>query len=216
MNAKWKPAVLAMVPGPPTGVHGKLHEICEPSDSPGASRFAARQGAEHIQIDWLSLYRSQIRINELEVGDFILSIIVNVLGHIPVELLKCRNVGCASSCNSRNFAVLDSPEFVVLDPQIAFDDFGRRQKPQNCHIAPGGDFDPGLTEEGRTTAKQPRGRSCRNQVFPDERAAVCQALQAIYHILHSASPFPSFFYPPIAVAEWIFQNRRVCRCVKMD
>ena len=42
----------AAVPGPPTGVHGELHEVGEPSDLLGPGRFAAGQGAKLIQIDW--------------------------------------------------------------------------------------------------------------------------------------------------------------------
>src|SRR5712692_1735134 len=38
----------AAVPGPPTGVHGELHEVCEPSDLLGACRLTARQGAKLI------------------------------------------------------------------------------------------------------------------------------------------------------------------------
>ena len=41
----------AAVPNPPTGVHGELHEVGEPSDLLGACRFTARQSAKLIQID---------------------------------------------------------------------------------------------------------------------------------------------------------------------
>ena len=35
----------------------------------------------------------------------------------------------------RDFAVFDSPEFVVLLPKITLDDFGRSQEPENCRVS---------------------------------------------------------------------------------
>src|SRR5436305_8887715 len=41
----------AAVARPPASVHGESHEVGEPADLPGASRFTAGQGAKAIQID---------------------------------------------------------------------------------------------------------------------------------------------------------------------
>src|SRR5258706_8871501 len=42
----------AAVARPPAGVHGELHEVGETSNLLGTGRFAARQRAKLIQIDW--------------------------------------------------------------------------------------------------------------------------------------------------------------------
>src|SRR6266511_4528399 len=48
---------VAAVLRPPTGVHGELHEIGEPSNLLGTSRFTAGQGAELVQINCLCALR---------------------------------------------------------------------------------------------------------------------------------------------------------------
>src|SRR6266566_6204068 len=169
MNAKWKPAVLAIAwrwsfgdrslsflgiagncpfskPGtaggnvspksgffvrlilrPITGVYGKLHEVSEPSDVLGTGSFTARQGAKLIQIDWIRPPGNQVRIDEGEVSEFIFGIIVNILGHVPIQHFKSLDVG-RTSTPSGDFAVLDSSQLVVLLPSIGFEYFGCRQE----------------------------------------------------------------------------------------
>src|SRR5258708_38909157 len=74
----------AAVARPPTGVHGELHEVGEPSDLLGACRSTARQRAKAIQIDGLRALRSQVCVEEGEVADLILGIIVDILRHVPI------------------------------------------------------------------------------------------------------------------------------------
>ena len=66
----------AAIAGPPTRVHGELHEVCEPRLVGGPVRRAALQGAKLIQIDWIRALRSQVSVNEGEMADFILGIVV--------------------------------------------------------------------------------------------------------------------------------------------
>ena len=114
--------VIAAVARPPTRVHGKLHEIGEPSDLLGAGRLTARQSAKLVQIDGLGPFRSQIGIEELKVGDLIVGVVMDVLVHVLIQHLNGRGVGRIPG-PAGDFGVLDSAEFVVLLPQIGFDDF---------------------------------------------------------------------------------------------
>ncbi|HYL43133.1 MAG TPA: hypothetical protein VEU97_07100 [Ktedonobacteraceae bacterium] len=121
------------VAGPPAGVHRELHEVGEPSDLPGACRFTARQRAKLIQIDGIRALGDQIGVDEREVAELILGIVVDILVHIPIQLFKGSGVGSAPR-PSWNFAVLDSSEFVILLPQIGFEDFGCSQEPEYGHV----------------------------------------------------------------------------------
>ena len=127
--------IAAAVARPPTGVHGEFHEVGEPPDLPGACRFTTRNIAKVIQIDGIGANGSQECVDEREVADLILGIVVNVLRHVAIQLLKGIDVGCTRR-SSWNFAVWDSSEFVVLSPQIGFENFNCSQEPENCHISP--------------------------------------------------------------------------------
>src|SRR5258708_1869667 len=58
-------AVVAVL-RPPTGVHGELHQVSEPSDLLGACRFTAWQVAKAIQIERIGTLGNQVGINECE------------------------------------------------------------------------------------------------------------------------------------------------------
>ena len=70
---------------PPTGVHGKLHQIGEPSDLPSSGCLTARQGTKLIQIDGLGPFRSQIGVKERGVGDLIVRVIMDILIHVSIQ-----------------------------------------------------------------------------------------------------------------------------------
>ncbi len=67
-------------------------------------------------------------------AELILGIVVDILGHVSIQHLKFSDVGCTPA-SPWNFAVLDTSQFVVLLPQIAFDDFDRSQQPENGHVS---------------------------------------------------------------------------------
>ena len=71
--------VVAAVARPPTGIHGKLHQVGEPSDLLGAPCLTAGQSTKLIQIDGIGPFRSQIGVKERGVGDLIVGVIVDVL-----------------------------------------------------------------------------------------------------------------------------------------
>ena len=83
----------AAVARPPTGVHGESHEVGEPSDLPGTCRFTARQRAKLIQIDGIGALGNQVGVDEREVGELILGIVVDILVHVPIQVLKGSGVG---------------------------------------------------------------------------------------------------------------------------
>jgi hypothetical protein len=117
---------------PPTGVHRELHEVGEPSlVLECACRLTALQRAKLVQIDGICAFRNQVRIDEREVADLILGIVVYILGHVPIQHLKGSNVAWTPA-PPWDFAVLDASQFVVLLPQIGFDDFGRRQENESA------------------------------------------------------------------------------------
>src|SRR6266478_7774877 len=71
-------------------------------------------------------------------GQLVLGVVVNVLMHVFVKHFECLGVEAAAAA-SGDFAVLNAGEFVVLLPEIGFEDFSRRQKAQNGDITHGDD-----------------------------------------------------------------------------
>src|SRR5581483_10776339 len=124
----------AAIAGPITGVYRELHEVGEPSDLLSTCRFAARQGAELIQIDGTCADRLQVGVDEGEVAHLILGIVVDILGHVGVQELDGLRVDWIPTA-TRDFTVLNTGEFVVLLPQIGFENLGCGQKPENGYIA---------------------------------------------------------------------------------
>ena len=78
----------AAVPDPPTGVHRKAGEVCEPSDLSGPVRGAARQSTKVIEVDCRRALRSQVRVKEGGMANLIVGVVVNVLVHVAVKNLK--------------------------------------------------------------------------------------------------------------------------------
>ena len=121
--------LLASVSRVPAGVHIEPQEVGEPADLLGPGRRAAWQRSKRVEVDWLRAFRLQIGVQEGRMAQLIIGIVADVLGHVTIEILKCSLVGRISSCGS--------PQLVVLLPQIALDEFGRRQKSQDCNVASG-------------------------------------------------------------------------------
>jgi hypothetical protein len=116
-----------------------LRQIGEPPSDQvwvDSRRGAAQQSAKLIQIDRLAPFRSQIGVKELEMADLIVGVVVDVLVHVLVQHRKRRGVGRIPG-PTRDFVVLDAAEFVVLLPQIGFDDFCCRKEPENGLVVPG-------------------------------------------------------------------------------
>ena len=67
-------------------------------------------------------------------GALILSVIVDVLVHVPIKHFQGIGIGLIPS-SAWFFPVLDAPELVVLDPEVRLEDFRRRRKPEHGGIA---------------------------------------------------------------------------------
>jgi len=70
------------------------------------------------------------------VGVFVVRVVVDVLGHVVVHDGECRGIGWIS-CSAGDFAVLDSAELVVLDPEIGLDDLRRGSEAKHGSISAG-------------------------------------------------------------------------------
>ena len=125
---------VAAVARPETGVDGQLHQVREPSDLLGARCLTARQSAKLIQIDGFGPFRGQIGVKERGVGNLIICVIMDILIHVLIEDLNGGGIGRVPS-SPWDFVVLDAAEFVVLLPQIGFDEFRCRQQPKNSLVS---------------------------------------------------------------------------------
>ncbi len=67
-------------------------------------------------------------------GDLIVGVIMDILVHVPIQHFDGVGVGWIPG-PTWDFAVLDAGEFVVLPPQIGFDEFCCRQKSKNVKIS---------------------------------------------------------------------------------
>jgi hypothetical protein len=70
------------------------------------------------------------------VADLIVSVVVDVLGHVAVEVLKILGVFWIST-SPWEFAILDSSKFVILLPKVGLDDFGCGREPEQGGVAHG-------------------------------------------------------------------------------
>ena len=93
-------------------------------------------------------------------GPLILGVVVDVLIHVLIELRHSVVVRLISSA-TWFLTVLNSGEFVVLNPEICFENFGRSREPKNRSVAftevwPAFAFSGG--QERRSGCKQSRTR----------------------------------------------------------
>jgi hypothetical protein len=68
------------------------------------------------------------------VAELIFGIVVDILGHVPIQNEQASDVGSTAAA-PWDFAVLDASQFVVLLPQVTFDDFDRGQEPENGDVS---------------------------------------------------------------------------------
>jgi hypothetical protein len=103
----------AAIPGPPTGVERELHEVRQPWFSTRSCGRAARQSAKLVQIYWIRSLQLQVGVEESEVSEFVVCVVVNVLGEVRVKDLKFTGIRGIPT-PARDFTVVDTSEFVVL------------------------------------------------------------------------------------------------------
>ena len=103
----------------------ELHEISQALLARRAVGSAARQLAELLEVDGLRALRFEIFIDEIEVGELVLGVVVNILRHVIVDIRQQSGIGLVSA-PFRFFIVLTAAELVILLPQIGFEYFERR------------------------------------------------------------------------------------------
>ena len=87
-----------------------------------------------VEVDGIRAFRLQVSIDEDFMGELVFGVVVNVLRHVRIKNGQRSRIGWVSTA-ARNFAVLDSPKFVVLLPEVGLKDFGRSQESQDCGVA---------------------------------------------------------------------------------
>jgi hypothetical protein len=89
-----------------------------------------------LKAHWLRSLRLEVRVEKVLVREFIVGVVVDVLGHIRIQYRKSSGVGGIPT-STRDFAVLNSREFVVLNPQIGLQDFRSCCEPKQSRISSG-------------------------------------------------------------------------------
>jgi hypothetical protein len=106
-----------------------------------------------IEISWSRTLGHQVCIQEGKVSDLVIGVVVDVLREVRVKVLKLGSVGRIST-PVRHLFVLDSSEFVVLHPKIAFQDLGCSRKSEQSGVS--------LAESAlRIVSQQPPSNTCR-------------------------------------------------------
>src|SRR5690242_21931877 len=70
------------VPGPPTGVHGELHEVRKPQLPAGAGCRTPWQSAKGLQTYGIGSLRYEVCVQEVLMRELIIGVVVDVLGHV--------------------------------------------------------------------------------------------------------------------------------------
>src|ERR1700676_2703363 len=107
-------------------------------------------------------------------GHLIFSVVVNILGHVCIKKRNGSGIGGTSTA-SGDLAVLDSPEFVVLLPQIRFENFGGGQETQDGHITYSNDA-TALRGFGRSCQQGAGGQGCPSHAQAFEEGAALDAV----------------------------------------
>src|SRR6266481_2166119 len=94
----------------------------------GYSRRTTRQHAKLLEVYCVRVLGGEIRVEKVLVGELIIGVVVDVLGHVSVEHFKSSGVGWIPG-SAWHFVVWNSPEFVVLHPKVGLEDFRSSRKP---------------------------------------------------------------------------------------
>src|SRR6516164_10838599 len=92
--------------------------------------------AKRFEIHRARTLRSQVGVEKGEVSDLVVSVIVDVLCHVRVEVGQRGSVDWTATA-TWYFSVLDAPEFVVLHPKVALEDFGCSREPEKSGVVRG-------------------------------------------------------------------------------
>ena len=124
--------VIVAIACPPAGIKRELGQVGKPFPDQGGVNSgggAAHQGAKRIEICRSRSLGDQVRVQEIVVSDLIIRVVVDILSHVRIKDRNGLGVEWIAAAAS-DFAVVDSAEFVVLDPKVGFEYLQRRWKPQ--------------------------------------------------------------------------------------
>src|SRR5258708_977484 len=141
-------AASASISSPPIRVHGELSQIRETAEGLVSSRrLAAGQRAKRIKVRDSGALGCEVSVEKVLVGQFIFRVVGDVLIHVAVEHLYGVCVveitsgsrrGIARdqlACQQGNFSILNAGQFVVLQPDVALDNFSCGDETENGRIA---------------------------------------------------------------------------------
>jgi hypothetical protein len=111
----------------PAEVHVEALEIGQATDLPSPGGLAAGQNPELVEVDRLGALPPQVGVEERRVTQLVVRVVGYVLRHVAVEVLQGGDVGCV--------AAVGSAQLVVLLPEVALDDLGRRQEAEDRDVA---------------------------------------------------------------------------------
>src|SRR5882672_8271741 len=132
-------------------------------------------------------------------SQLILGIVVDVLVHVAVKNLKGGGVEWTPT-PSRNFAILDSSQLVVLLPQIGFENFCSSQKPENGGISwreTARFFFCSMADSRKPGCKEPGACdccSCCQDSFLQKQTAIRFLIGPTSTFFHVHSPSMTFAY----------------------
>jgi len=117
--------VIVAIACPPAGIKRELGQVGKPFPDQGGVNSgggAAHQGAKRIEICRSRSLGDQVRIEKLVMSDLIIGVVVDVLSHVRIKDRNGLGVEWIAAAAS-DFAVVDSAEFVVLDPKVGLENF---------------------------------------------------------------------------------------------
>src|SRR5438445_5612191 len=128
--------------------------------------------------------------------ELIIGVVVDVLIHVRIEHLKGGRVRWIAA-SARDLTVIrDAFEFVVLDPEVCFEDFRCGREPKQCSVSQCEPstflLRPLLANERCATGQQPSANSCCaccHRSILQKRAAIGTLREYFAYFFHWIAPF---------------------------
>src|SRR5205814_8215383 len=118
----------------PAGINRELHEVGKAQLSARSGSSAAGQSTEAFQVNGIGSLGNEICIQEILVSELVVGVVVDVLRKIVINSLKFSHI-LRITAAAGDLVVLDSGEFVVLHPEISFENLRRRGKPEEGGVS---------------------------------------------------------------------------------
>ena len=97
-------------------------------------------------------------------GEFVVSVVVDVLGHVFIKDRKGSCVRCVAASAGDFASVWNATQFVVLDPEVGFENFCGSREPKQGRVTaiePTTPLFPALFgKDGAWVGEKPSAQSC--------------------------------------------------------